>query len=52
MLTFSDGVEIDTSGDYRILHLFDGYYVTGHGILFPMDSRQECIDFINGKEVN
>jgi hypothetical protein len=35
MLHFTDGVSIDTSGDYRPLKLKDGWYVVGHGMSIP-----------------
>jgi len=41
MLRFSDGVNINTQGEYRILHLKDGYYVVGHGMCIPVDSYEE-----------
>jgi hypothetical protein len=40
MLRFSDGVNIDTSGEPRVLHLEDGYYAVGKGILIPVDTRE------------
>ena len=42
MLRFSDGVNIDTSGELRILSLHDGLYVVGEGICFPVDSQEEA----------
>lgn len=45
MLKFNDGVNIDTSGQLRILRLRDGYYVVGEGWCIPVDSRED------GKEV-
>ena len=36
-LKFNDGVEIDTSGPYRVLQLEDGFYVVGNGICWPME---------------
>jgi hypothetical protein len=39
-LRFSDGVDIDTSGEPRVLRLNDGYYAVGKGILIPVDSQQ------------
>lgn len=41
MLRFSDGVEIDTSGEYRVIHLSDGYYLVGHGVCSPVDSFED-----------
>jgi hypothetical protein len=40
MLRFSDGVDIDTSGEPRVLRLNDGYYAVCKGILIPVDSQQ------------
>jgi hypothetical protein len=40
-LRFTDGVEFETSGDYRIESRADGLYVVGHGFLCPVDSRAE-----------
>jgi hypothetical protein len=39
MLRFSDGVEIDTSGQPRVLELVDGFYAVGKGILIPASDR-------------
>ena len=41
LLRFSDGVDIFTGGEYRIIKEKDGYYVTGKGELHPVNSRQE-----------
>ena len=46
MLHFSDGISIDTNGELRILKLHDGYYVVGEGMLLPMDSYEECQEYI------
>lgn len=43
ILKFSDGIEIDTSGEYRTLKLEDGWYVVGHGTLQPCVDRAEAI---------
>lgn len=42
-LRFSDGIEIDTSGDYRTLRLPDGWYVVGHGIFCPCRDEDDAI---------
>ena len=42
MLRFSDGVNIDTSGDLRVLHLHDGFYVVGQGMLIPVANKEEA----------
>jgi hypothetical protein len=36
ILKFTEGVEIDTSGPLRKLHLEDGWYVVGEGLLLPV----------------
>ena len=41
-LEFNDGVSVDTSGPYRVIHLDDGWYVTGNGCLFPCDDKQDA----------
>lgn len=41
-LKFSDGVEIETGGEFRIITLEDGIYVTGHGFLYPCNSYEEA----------
>jgi hypothetical protein len=42
MLRFSDGVNINTSGELRKLHLSDGMYITGKGMLIPVKDDQEA----------
>ena len=46
MLRFNDGVNIDTSGELRILRLRDGYYVVGQGMCVPVADRKEAKEFI------
>ena len=41
-MRFTDGVEVDTSGELRKLHLHDGWYVTGKGLLMPVSSPEEA----------
>jgi len=40
-LRFSDGMEFDLSGDLRIVHRRDGWYVVGRGMLVPVADREE-----------
>lgn len=40
-IKFNDGVEFDTSGEYRIVRKSDGLYVVGRGMLCPIDSYEE-----------
>jgi hypothetical protein len=42
MLKFTDGVEIDTSGELRARKLKDGWYVIGKGCLIPVEDRAEA----------
>lgn len=46
MLHFSDGVNIDTSGELRVLELADGYYVVGEGMCIPVSGREEADEVI------
>jgi hypothetical protein len=41
-LKFSDGVEIETGGEFRVITLVDGIYVTGHGFLYPCKDYEEA----------
>jgi len=47
MLKFNDGVNIDTSGPLRKLHLSYGLYVVGNGKCIPVNSEEEANNFIN-----
>lgn len=42
MLKFSDGINIDTSGELRVLTLYDGMYVVGQGMLIPVKDSEEA----------
>lgn len=46
ILKFSDGVNIDTSGELRRLELPDGLYVIGKGICIPVESEDEVTSTI------
>jgi len=46
-LRFNDGMEIDTSGEYRVIKKRDGYYVVGNGTCCPVDTLCEGIDYIS-----
>lgn len=50
MLNFSDGVSVDTSGKLRVIRLKDGWYVTGQGLLIPVDSYQDGVEYIDQLE--
>lgn len=39
---FTDGMEIKTSGPYRIIHEADGVYVVGEGLLYPVATQDEA----------
>lgn len=51
-LRFSDGIEIETSGNLRTLKLEDGWYVVGKGMLIPVENENAALAMINelGKE--
>ncbi len=40
-LRFSDGMEFDLSGELRVEHRSDGWYVVGRGMLIPVADREE-----------
>ena len=40
-MKFTDGMEIDTSGEYRVIRKSDGLYVVGHGFLCAIDNQEE-----------
>lgn len=40
-LRFSDGIDIDTSGELRKLELHDGMYIVGQGLLIPVKDQEE-----------
>ena len=46
-LKFSDGIEIDTSGELRLLELYDGWYVVGEGKLIPVKDEEEGLKTID-----
>lgn len=52
MLKFSDGVEIDTSGELRKLTLKDGMYVVGQGLLIPVKDEVEAETIISKLQSN
>lgn len=41
-IKFTDGVVIETSGDYRLEIHKGEMYVVGHGFLCPVDSKHEA----------
>jgi hypothetical protein len=40
-IRFSDGVQFDTDGEYRVEHRRSGYYVVGHGFLRPVTGKAD-----------
>ena len=52
MLTFSDGMSIDTSGEYRILYKHDGMYVVGYGMLCPVSDHKEAQELLTELRAN
>lgn len=51
-LKFSDGVEIETGGEFRVITLEDGIYVTGHGFLYPCKDYEEAQKVIETLSIN
>ena len=45
-LKYTDGIEIDTDGPFRILNLKDGWYLAGEGLLVPLKDEQEGLDYL------
>jgi hypothetical protein len=41
-LQFNDGVDIDTNSPLRKIHLHDGWYVVGDGLLLPVADEAEA----------
>lgn len=41
VLNFTDGESFDTSGELRVIHRKDGWYVTGKGMLLPVRDEAE-----------
>ena len=46
-LRFSDGMEFDLSGNLRVVHRRDGWYVVGRGMLIPVADREEGNDVVS-----
>ena len=40
-MKFSDGMEFNTAGQYRLTHRSDGWYVVGEGLLMPVNGPEE-----------
>ena len=40
-MKFSDGMEFDTSCQYRLTYRSDGWYVVGRGLLLPVKDPDE-----------
>ena len=45
-LKFTDGVEIETGGELRLLELKDGWYIAGRGALVPCKDEMEAIKIL------
>lgn len=56
IVKYTDGMEIDDSGEYRVIRNSDGLYVVGHGMICPVSSPAEGDELItklkSGKEAN
>ena len=52
ILRFSDRVQINTGGEYRVIADVDGHYVVGQGLMAPVDSLgegEELIAILEGR---
>lgn len=45
-LRFNDGMNIDTSGNYRIVRKSDGLYVVGHGYMEAAADMEEAREIL------
>lgn len=45
-IKFSDGIEFELNGEYRVERRIDGLYVVGKGMLIPVDNETEAEDII------
>ncbi len=45
-MNFTDGMELETSGPYRIIRKSDGLYVVGNGVLCAVNTREEGAELI------
>jgi len=46
LLKWSDGINIDTSGELRAMCMSDGWYVVGKGMLIPVKDKAEADELI------
>ena len=46
-MQFSDGMKFNTSGEYRLTHRSDGWYVVGRNMLVPVKGPEEGTAFIS-----
>ena len=46
-MRFSDGMEINTQGTYRIISKSNGLYVTGNGLIIPVDTEKEAQEILS-----
>ncbi len=49
-MKFSDGMEFNTDGEYRLTFKSDGWYVVGRGLLLPVQDADEGLKVINEME--
>jgi hypothetical protein len=45
-IKFTDGMEIKTDGEYRVIRKSDGLYVVGHGMCIPVDNSEEAEELL------
>jgi hypothetical protein len=45
-LRFTDGTEVETAGQYRVMMMVDGFYVVGCGHMIPVRDCEEAYQTI------
>ena len=45
-IKFTDGIEIQTDGEYRVMRKSDGLYVVGHGMCIPVNDVEEAEELL------
>lgn len=46
VMKFSDGVTMNTDGEYRVVREADGFYVVGQGMMCAVETRKEGVELI------
>jgi hypothetical protein len=52
IIKFSDGISINTDGKFKVIHISDGWYVVGKGMMIPVDDYEDGRETINNMKIN